>query len=277
VPSRNLGLALLLVALGSAREAAADSTLTEPDAPHDGISLGVRLGPGFLYAGFHNERTWGEARIWGQSNFVSAWAGVSITPKLVLSAEFSKAHSFAPSSGFDSMMNSLDLSAAGPSVKYYVAPGDVYLSGSLLMSRLSFQGRGYRDNEEQTSHWGVTARLAVGKEWQVSPSWRVGLEGEALLGWMDYDPGRSDVIAAVKGASFLASVAYDVHQDQSYESDTRTKIYADARLGVGDLRWRNADTDLDWQARGIVRTAWAVTIPMAVSIGWAMTLPSPRT
>jgi hypothetical protein len=88
VPSRILGPALLLVALGSARGVAADSMPTEPDAPHDGISLGVRLGPGFLHASFYDQAIGGDARLWGQSYFVSAWAGFSITPRLVLSVEF---------------------------------------------------------------------------------------------------------------------------------------------------------------------------------------------
>lgn len=271
VPRAILGLALSLVGVAAAQAAPADSAAAEADAPHDGVSFGVRLGPGFLYATFDDARRAGDARIWGQSYFVNAWAGFSITPQLVLSAEFNRAHAFSPSSGFEGMMESLDLSAAGPSVKYYLGSDNVYVSASLLLSRLSFQGGGYRDNGEQTTHWGATGRLGAGKEWQVSPSWRVGLEGEVLLGWMDFDPGFPDVIVAVKGAALLASVAYDGHQNQATEWDVRNRIYAEARLGVGKLRWRNADTALYWQDAGIGRTAWAMTIPMAVAVGWAIT------
>jgi hypothetical protein len=167
-------------------------------------------------------------------------------------------------------MNWLDLSGAGPSVKYYLSRNDVYVTGSLLLSRVSFETdvSGYWNEAEQSSHWGATARLAVGKEWQASPSWRVGLEGQALLGWMDYDPGRPDVIVAVKGVSLAASVAYDGHAKQAYEPETRTRLYLGARMGVGRLRWRNADVELD---QVIGRTASAVTLPTAVSAGWAMT------
>jgi hypothetical protein len=140
--------------------------------PHEGIYLGVRLGLGHLQASFDGPT------IWGQSYSVGAWAGISLTPNLVLMAEFYNAHIFTPSSGYMTWMKRFNLLGAGPGLKYYLTPDNVYLTGSVMLSRITFESGSYYDywsSPDQASHWGGTGRLAIGKEWQTSPSWRLGL------------------------------------------------------------------------------------------------------
>jgi hypothetical protein len=259
-----LGLALLVMGVRSTQGAPAGTMPAEPDPPaYPGVAFGLRLGPGFLRANFD------EASIGGMSYFLGVWTGFSITPRLTLSAELDKAHVIRPSSSYATRMDWLDLSAVGPDLKYYLSPDNVYVSGSVQLSRVSFKSDvpGYWIDPEQRSHWGASARLAVGKEWQASPRWRVGFEGEAQLGWMDYDPGGPDILVAVQGVSLAASVAYDGRAKQLFGPESRTRFYAEARVGVGMLRWRNSDLELDTV---IDRTASAVVLPVAVAVGWAI-------
>ncbi len=83
---------------------------------------------------------------------------LSLTPNLVLLAEFYDAHIFTPSSGYMTWMKRFNFLGTGPGLKYYLTSDNVYLTGSVMLSRITFESGSYYDywsSPDQSSHWGV--------------------------------------------------------------------------------------------------------------------------
>lgn len=112
------------------------------------------------------------------------WRGVSITVK-------------------DS---SVTLAGVGVGLSYYIMPANIYLSGSLLMTRTTFEYQ----NEKATSEWGPGIFLCVGKEWWVGKKWSLGIAGFFDGGWMkdqeDYWGYQADIKNQIFGIAFTATM-----------------------------------------------------------------------
>jgi hypothetical protein len=229
------------------------------------VSLGAHFGLGEL--SFHVDRS----SFWGRSYPVQAWIGFSFSNDLVLFGEFYDAHVFNPSSSY-AEVTSLDLLGAGLGGKYYLTPARIYLSLSLLLSRVRFESDVtsaswlWGGATEERTHGGGIGRLAVGKDWQISRGWRLGLEGDVLLGWMGFKWSYDDDehTGRVKGFSLAgsASYGYDVLPEVPTigTGDARRRsIYVEARGGVGYL----------WTRWGVDSTS-GPSYPFGASLGWTV-------
>lgn len=246
--------------------------MAQGTSPPARLSFGARLGLGELSFRFDSYS------FWGRSYPVEAWLGLSLSDDLVLFGEFYDAHVFNPSSTF-AAMDGLDLLGFGLGGKYYLTPARIYLSASLLLSRVSFDNgvvSPWGDGIDEHTHWGATGRLALGKDWQVSRGWRLGLEGDVVFGWMDFEWsfGGNDQSSTVRGFSMLGSASYGYEVpsrartrpsgEASSEATppgrhTHDGLYVGARLGVGWLRVEGSEYD--------PLSGWGR--PFALSIGYA--------
>jgi hypothetical protein len=68
------------------------------------------------------------------------------------------------------------MAGIGPGVAYYL-DGNLYVSGTLLFTKLSFSDSNTNDQLASTD-WGVGAGLTFGKEWWVSRDWGLGVTGQ---------------------------------------------------------------------------------------------------
>jgi hypothetical protein len=248
------------------------------------VSLGAHFGLGEL--SFHVDRS----SFWGRSYPVQAWVGFSFSNDLVLFGEFYDAHVFNPSSSY-AEVNGLDFLGVGLGGKYYLTPARIYLSLSLLFSRVRFDSDVtsaswlWGHTTEERTHWGGTGRLAVGKDWQISRGWRLGLEGDVVLGWMVFKWSYDDDehMGRVKGFSLLGSASYGydmlpevtsiatgdarlavpaaVPDAASGGRHTHDGLYVGARLGVGWLKVHASDSDQSLSGWGR---------PFALSVGYAV-------
>jgi hypothetical protein len=235
--------------------------------PSPRVFLGASLGLGELHLRL------GETNTWGRSTAIEAWAGVALARNLVLFFQFYDAHVFNPSSTY-AELTALNLVGTGPGLKYYLTPHQLYLSASLLLTRANLSNPerdlwGGEDGIDENTRWGATGRLALGKEWQTSPHWRLGLQGDVLLGRMGHAPSWpvSDETSALKGFSLLFSATYHPASALAATSavrsplpHTRRGLYLDAHLGIGSFEGRFGS----YPVSGIV---W----PIAVAAGWSAT------
>jgi hypothetical protein len=268
---------LVLLSASSAGAASVDSpdptppAIATPSATAEASSAPARIDVGAHFG--MGELAFGVDRysFWGRSYPVEAWVGFSLTNRLALFGQFYDAHVFDPSSSFAEVTD-LNLLGLGVGLKYDLTSTHLYLSGSLLFSRASF-GNGvtdpnlppYRMIVDEQTHWGGMGRLALGKDWQMSRGWRLGLEGDVVLGWMDFawSSGGDDRMSSVRGFSLLgsASYAYDLPRTSVAGSGkvNRRSFYVEARAGVGYL----------WTRFG-VDSVGSRSYPFGLSVGWAV-------
>lgn len=72
----------------------------------------------------------------------------------------------------------LSFAAVGPGMNYYFMPANAYVSGMLLITRLTISG----DNTSGSTQAGFGAKVAVGKEWWVGEHWGMGIAGQLTFG-----------------------------------------------------------------------------------------------
>jgi hypothetical protein len=255
-----------LTTVPSAAGPEASPPVAEPETPPPArLSFGAHLGLGELLFRIDHYSFWGASRP------VEAWLGLALSNDFVLFGQFYDAHIFDPSSDYGEMTG-LDLLGLGLGAKYYLTPAGIYLSGSVLLSRVSLD----RDVEyapwgpmpiiDTPTHWGVTGRLAVGKDAQVSRGWRLGLEGDVVFGWMgfEYVNDAETHASTVKGFSLLGSASYGYEVPSSPRASrgggtSHGHSFAEVRAGAGHL----------WTRLGGVSETGA-SYPVGASVGWAI-------
>lgn len=72
---------------------------------------------------------------------------------------------------------SLTLWGIGPEATYYIQPANVYLSGTLGFTKMSFA----QGNASVSTDWGFGFRAAVGKEWWAGDHWGLGIAGHVTF------------------------------------------------------------------------------------------------
>ena len=259
---------LVGVAAAAQTEGAPDTTTAMPRTPatpqsapegaaSPGLYLGASLGLGELHFGY------GRNVFWGRSYSVGLSAGGALTPNLILFGQLYDAHVFGPSSTYGEL-SALDFLGVGPGLKYYLTPTRLFLSASLMLSKAHFgiDGAGafpdMRMAVDESTNWGATFRLALGKSWQMSRGWSVGLEGEALYGRMTYD-AQPDERSTVKSFSLLVSAAYG-HDTVEHGPGRRRGLHLEVRGGAGLLRFSSGGA-----------TASGPGAPLGVSAGTSLT------
>jgi hypothetical protein len=74
--------------------------------------------------------------------------------------------------------SSLNFASMGAGASYYFMPNNVYVSGTLLMTRLTTTVNG----SSGSTNAGFGAKVAIGKEWWVSEHWGMGIAAEFAFG-----------------------------------------------------------------------------------------------
>ena len=161
-----------------------------PPAPgyheHDGLYLRLLAGVGYL----HNSASYGgvsETETGVGPTLAIAIGGV-LVPNLVLYGEFSATMVSDPH--FDNGTTSGNasgvtetLASIGPGIAYYL-DGNMYLSGTLLFSNISYSDSNDSSNSVDGPNFGVGLGLTFGKEWWVSRDWGLGVSGQLSLSSM---------------------------------------------------------------------------------------------
>lgn len=178
---------------------------------HDGLFARVTLGGGYLSA---SEDFQGSSYTYSGGGFSwGAALGGVIAPNLILFGEFSGITVADPQvdgGGTSYTMSSTDMTMIGfgPGIAYYFVPVNVYLSGTLTFSQISFSDvSGYYADE--STNFGVGANLMVGKEWWVTPDWGLGIAGQFQVASMRDNPQGVSTRMTAKTFSLLFSATYN--------------------------------------------------------------------
>jgi hypothetical protein len=152
---------------------------------HDGFFL--RLGMGGGYARTSISIDGQKLTYSGTSMPIDFAVGAAIRPNLILFGEAFSSQMFSPNrryAGEDRTASSINVTiqGVGPGVAYYFMPINIYVSGSILLHKVSYTDD--NDDLESTdlSTLGFAANLMAGKEWWVSPEWGIGLAAHCMLG-----------------------------------------------------------------------------------------------
>lgn len=146
---------------------------------HDGFYLRLQLGVGYLHAGTNESGQ--SVSCSGVGGTIGLAIGGAIARNLILYGEIYGTSVSDPtlSSGGASMTGSgltETFAGLGPGVAYYL-DDNLYLSGTLLFSRLDFSDSDTTDTLASTDV-GIGTVLSVGKEWWVTGDWGIGVAGQ---------------------------------------------------------------------------------------------------
>lgn len=156
---------------------------------HDGFYMRLYAGLGYFTA---SETYTGATDTYsGVGATYGAAFGGTIAPNLILYGEFlgttvtnatlSYGGGQADYSGMD-----LTLFGFGPGVAYYIEPINLYLSGTLTFTEISFSDTNTTAPLDNTD-LGIGLSFMVGKEWWVTPDWGIGIAGQLHIAAM-HDP-----------------------------------------------------------------------------------------
>jgi hypothetical protein len=183
---------------------------------HDGFFLRVTAGFGYASA---SENAGGETITYSGLGVTYGVAfGGTIAPNLILFGEFlgtsvpDYEYRYQVARFHDTASGDMTLSGFGPGLAYYIEPINLYLSGTLAFSQVSFTDSysGYSDG----TSWGLGLSFAVGKEWWVGRDWAFGIAGQVHLASMgdtlvDVYNTRYDTRMSATAFSLLFSATYN--------------------------------------------------------------------
>jgi hypothetical protein len=149
------------------------------------------------------------------ATFGAAFGG-AIAPNLILFGEFLGTSVADPAydvsgsgGGSGSMSGDMTLFGFGPGIAYYIEPINLYLSGTLAFSQVSFTDSSYGNYATSDTNWGVGASFVVGKEWWVARDWGIGLAGQLHLASMSDNVQGYDTRMTAAAFSLLFSATYN--------------------------------------------------------------------
>jgi hypothetical protein len=161
---------------------------------HDGFFMRFNAGFGFMsasetYAGATDTYSGGGVTL------AAAFGGV-VAPNLVIFGELLATTILDPDyrvSGIpgSTALNGTDMSmgSIGPGIAYYFMPINLYLSGTLTFTKISFSDSTPR-NASGDTNVGIGLSMMVGKEWWVGWDWGIGVAGRLQIASMrDYPEG----------------------------------------------------------------------------------------
>jgi hypothetical protein len=167
---------------------AADSDSAWPNK-HDTSFVRLSAGLGYFHTGLEHEQTNNQS----DSSYASSFSGTAITlgaavggsvsRNLVVFGEMLGAFLSDPSVdnsqsyGLDTWNGNYGLLSIGPGVSYYFEQSNMYVSGTLTITRLF--------GKEIDAKLGLGANLSLGKEWRVSANWGIGAVGVLQLATAD--------------------------------------------------------------------------------------------
>lgn len=176
---------------------------------HDGFYLRVQTGIGFASLG---STTAGVKTTMGGGGLAfGAAAGGVIAHNLILYGALFETDTVNPDvqvggTSMASPIGHIAMQGIGPGIAYYFGPINLYLSGTLALSRFwTYDGNGSRLD---TSKIGLSFELQVGKEWWVSRDWGLGIAARLGLGSMK-DQNNPDLTWSAGAFSLLFSATYN--------------------------------------------------------------------
>lgn len=142
---------------------------------HDGFYLRLHCGGGYLTASEPYQGS--NLTMSGGAFAFSAAFGGAITPHLIIYGEFVGMVVSDPNVTLNSQSatasgTTMSMIGFGPGVAYYVEPMNMYFSGTLTLSKLSFDDS--KGNVTAESDMGFGLSAVLGKEWWVSADWGLG-------------------------------------------------------------------------------------------------------
>lgn len=164
---------------------------------HDGLFMRVDVGFGYLsasesYAGATDTYS-GAGLSWG-----AAFGGV-IAPNLVLFGQLLGTTVWDPNFHVTGTASenlsgvSMSMFGIGPGVAYYFMPLNAFVSGTALLTKISFTDDVY-DTSLGDSDLGFGLAVTGGKEWWVSHDWGIGLAARLYFGSMGDHPQAYGVV-----------------------------------------------------------------------------------
>ncbi len=175
---------------------------------HDGFFLRLDAGLGYLES---KETVAGtEAKVSGGGGEFGLAIGGALTENLILGG-----HLFALVASNPTVSNggvssstsdsSWGLVGLGPQLTYYFMPANVYLSGTLALTRVTAKQGGADANSE----YGGGLQLAVGKEWWVSDNWGLGVAGQLFGSTNKANSSSNAPTLSTWGAAVAFSATYN--------------------------------------------------------------------
>ena len=148
---------------------------------HEGMFMRIEAGGGYMKSsatlGTSDAALSGPAASFGFSLGANVVENLSIFGhvglSLVANPSFSSGGSSSPSSD-----SSLNFASVGPGLNYYFMPYNFYVTGMVVMTRLTTTVNGSSGATEA----GIGAKIAVGKEWWVGDQWGIGIAGQFTFG-----------------------------------------------------------------------------------------------
>ena len=176
---------------------------------HDGFYMRVYAGLGYFTA----SETFGGATdtYSGLGATYGAAFGGTIARNLILYGEVlgtTVTDATASYGGGAPDFSGLDLTlfGFGPGVAYYIEPVNLYLSGTLTFTEISFSDTNTAQPLDNTN-LGIGFSFMVGKEWWVTPDWGIGIAGQFHIASM-YHP-TFDTRMRASAFSLLFSATYN--------------------------------------------------------------------
>jgi hypothetical protein len=175
---------------------------------HDGFYMRLYAGPGYFSA---SETYLGETGTYsGVGVTYGAAFGGTIAPNLILYGELlgTTVTNATFSAGGQSNLTGYDMTlfGFGPGVAYYFEPVNLYLSGTLTFTEISFSDTNTAAPVDSTD-LGIGLSFMVGKEWWVARDWGIGIAGQFHIATM-HDPSY-DARMRASAFSLLFSATYN--------------------------------------------------------------------
>lgn len=178
---------------------------------HDGFYMRVYAGLGYFsasetYAGATDTYS-------GLGATYGAAFGGAIAPNLILYGEFlgtSVTNASLSYGGQAPDYSGLDLTmfGFGPGVAYYLEPVNLYFSGTLTFTEISFSNTNTAVPLDSTN-LGIGLSFMVGKEWWVTRDWGIGIAGQIHVATMGDTVSGYDTRMRAATFSMLFSATYN--------------------------------------------------------------------
>jgi hypothetical protein len=176
---------------------------------HDGFFLRAQIGIGFT--SLSSTTSGVKTTVGGGGLSLGAAVGGVIARNLILYGAVFETDTVNPDvqvggTSMASQIGRVSLQGIGPGVAYYFERINLYLSGTLALSRFwTYDGNG---NQLDTSKIGLGLDLQVGKEWWVSRDWGLGIAAQ-LVGSSMKDQSDPTLTWSAGAFSLLFSATYN--------------------------------------------------------------------